>query len=293
MMQARNKFNRVLMSVLEQEATSEEREEFRMLLKQHPGFMALYREQMLMHTLLTGVSETLEEGGELLTCGRQVVSKPLCSYRWVKVAAALVLLLGGLGGGTWLSKRRPLAEIREVYGQVRVTGTQEVTPAQVGTVLFSGDEFALEGGESGATLVWRDGSMIRLPCQTRVTLAQTGKEKRITLLRGYFDADFSKQCDGESFVIITPHGRATVLGTSLRISTVPKDTRLSVIRGLVKFESHEGGLVTQVANRQEINSSAIVDGKLKIHRFYWADRFSGGRNSGTASATTERLAVKQ
>lgn len=293
MMQARDRFKRVLMSVLEQEATSEEREEFRVLLKQHPEFMALYREQMLMHTLLTGVSETLEEGGEVLTCGRQVVYRPFRSFRWLKIAAALALIVGGLGGGTWLSKSRSLAEVREVYGQVLVTGEQRVTPVHAGTVLFSGDEVALEGGESSVTLVWRDGSMIRLPCQTRVTLAQTGKEKRITLLRGYFDADFSKQCNGESFVIITPQGRATVLGTSLRISTGAQDTRLSVIHGLVRFETHESGLVAKVASRQEINSSAIVDGKLKTTRFYWADRFSGGRNGGTASATTKRLAVKQ
>ncbi|MEI6644886.1 MAG: FecR family protein [bacterium] len=293
MMQARDKFNRVLMSVLEQEATSEEREEFRMLLKQHPEFMALYREQMLMHTLLTGVSETIKEGEEVRTCGSPEVSRPIGSYRWVKVAAALALLLGGLGGGTWLSKSRSLAEVKEVYGQVLVSGTQEVTPAQVGTVLFSGDEVALEGEESGVTLVWRDGSMIRLPCQTRVTLAQTGKEKRITLLHGYFDADFSKQCNGQSFVIITPQGRATVLGTSLRISTGAQDTRLSVIRGLVRFETYEGGLVAKVSSRREVRSSAIEKGKLKTDRFYWADRFSGGRNGGTASATTERLAVKQ
>ena len=42
-------------------------------------------------------------------------------------------------------------------------------------------------------------------------------------------------------------------------------------------------------------ASAIEEGKLKTARFdwAWADRFSGGRNGGTASATTERLAVKQ
>jgi len=108
----RDVFNALTALVLERTASPEELERFRELLRAHPEFIGIYRRQVLMATLLPALpareKENGNEGGNRQPAigSRDGVSCPSGNWEasvpaghrtvWWKVAAAAVLLLGGI-----------------------------------------------------------------------------------------------------------------------------------------------------------------------------------------------------
>ena len=113
----RDVFNALTALVLERTASPEELERFRELLRAHPEFIGIYRRQVLMATLLPALPAGEKENGNEVgnrqpaIGSRDGISCPSGNWEasvpagrrtaWWKVAAAVVLLLGGIA--VWLS----------------------------------------------------------------------------------------------------------------------------------------------------------------------------------------------
>jgi hypothetical protein len=202
---------------------------------------------------------------------------------WWKMAASVaVTVLGVLAFGKIGLKPEHIAVLKMVSGDVSVMNGGAPVKVSNGKKIYSGNEVVVSGKESTAVLVWTDGSTMRLTEGARLLLLRDGNAKKIALLTGCFEGDFTKQEKGGAYSILTFQGRATVLGTSLRISTDSQDTRLSVVEGKVRFANPSDGTFEDVLSRYEVRVPTDTKEKFVPTRFYWADRFSGGSGAGAA-----------
>lgn len=281
------RFTLLVMAVVEATATAEELSEFRELMRAHPEFKLQYLEQMKIHGLMSYRQEMRNAGAGRCFRRPSVVGQ---LHVWWKVAAGLVAaVLIAVLSGVAVNVSRPsktvvLATIETVCGEVSVISGGETSKALEGRQLYSGDELSVSGSSGAACVVWEDGSRLMLPAVSRVVLSRSKGEKRITLLAGAFDATFSKQLPGESYMIVTPDGRAKVLGTTVTVIRGLRGTEFSVVQGQVRVERFIDGAKTDVSSRHEVLLSAQENsGKLSQTRFYWSDRFSGGPKAGAAT----------
>ena len=201
---------------------------------------------------------------------------------WRMAASVAVTVLGVWTMGQIGLKPSPIAVLKMVSGDVSVMNGGAPVKVSNGKKIYSGNEVVVSGKESTAVLVWMDGSTMRLTEGARLLLLRDGNAKKIALLTGCFEGDFTKQEKGGAYSILTFQGRATVLGTSLRISTDSQDTRLSVVEGKVRFASPSDGSSEDVSSRYEVRVPTDNKEKVVPTRFYWGDRFSGGRGAGAA-----------
>jgi ferric-dicitrate binding protein FerR (iron transport regulator) len=302
---AKNRFDELLGLFLEGLSSEAEHQELVASMKGHPERIAHYLDIMEIHAMLHSKGAAFKESSVLRSspviamrerersCDEERRASGIRPrFHWWKAAAAVVLLLGGLAGGLLLMKAPHLATIGDVAGTVSLTGADKGIALQ-GTRIYSGCEVAVNGGQSRAVIVWKDGTLLKLASGTRVMLTQVGKEKRIILLAGTLEGTFSKQQQGESFVILTVQGRATVLGTVLRVTVTPGDTRLAVIEGTVLFETNAGKHSAVVTGGYEVLSSSVEDGQLKVTRISGKNRFSGGRGGGPGSAARKQLSLSK
>src|SRR6185436_1145641 len=85
-----------------------------------------------------------------------------------------------------------------------------------GTTLTVAEGAGLDAPDR-ATLRYVDQTRLEIKAGTEIQELRTEKGKRITILKGEIRAVVAKQPKGQPLVIATPHGEATVLGTTLRI----------------------------------------------------------------------------
>lgn len=156
--------------------------------------------------------------------------------RWQAMAAAAAGLMVLVAG--WILLQRgndgaaPVLTIA-ASGQVTRAGQALGT----GTVIRVGDELRVIDGT--ATLVWADGTRVRLDSGAHLTLTGTAP-KRLRLNAGSLDAEVSRQPTGAPMTAATRDALATVLGTRLRL-TVGRATRLDVLEGRVGFAGSGAG----------------------------------------------------
>ena len=282
-------FEDLLMKVLEGVASEEEFATFSEIVRQYAELRQRYVRDMRAHALLSCLREERRGGGEVLKFESAKVLKLETWYStwmksgWWKVAASVaVTVLGVWVFGKIGLKPAPIAVLKMVSGDVSVMNGGAPVKVANGKKIYSGNEIIVSGGESTALLVWTDGSTMRLTEGARLLLLRDGNAKKIALLTGCFEGDFTKQEKGGAYSILTFQGRATVLGTSLRISTDSQDTRLSVVEGKVRFASPSDGSSEDVSSRYEVRVPTDNKEKFLPTRFYWADRFSGGQGAGAA-----------
>ena len=304
-------FEDLLMKVLEGVASEEEFATLAEIVRQDAELRQRYVRDMRAHALLSCLQEE-RRAGEVLkfepasleasayadtstadkspSQGSSKVLKLGTWYSkvmksgWLKMAASVAItLLGVWAFGKIGLKPAPIAVLKMVSGDVSVMNGGAPVKVSNGKKIYSGNEVIVSGGESTAVLVWTDGSSMRLTEGARLLLLRDGNAKKIALLTGCFEGDFTKQEKGGLYSILTFQGRATVLGTSLRISTDSQDTRLSVVEGKVRFASPSDGNSEDVSSRYEVRVPTDNKEKFAPTRFYWADRFSGGKGAGAAS----------
>jgi hypothetical protein len=139
--------------------------------------------------------------------------------------------------------------VERVEGSVSATLQGRRQSAQPGQGLLPGD--ALEAGaESGAVLLYPDGTTIEVGPQTELREATVGKEKRVYLSRGVVRAEVARQPAGQAAVFETPHAAATVLGTTLRLVVEQDWTQLEVTRGRVRLSRGSDGASADVSAGQ-------------------------------------------
>jgi hypothetical protein len=290
-------FEDLLMKVLEGVASEEEFTTFSEIVRQDAELRQRYVRDMRAHALLSCLQEELRGGevlkfqsSKVLKCsGSKVLkletwySKWMKSGCWKMAASVAVTVLGVWAFGKMGLKPEHIAVLKMVSGDVSVMNGGAPVKVSNGKKIYSGNEVVVSGKESTAVLVWTDGSTMRLTEGARLLLLRDGNAKKIALLTGCFEGDFTKQEKGGLYSILTFQGRATVLGTSLRISTDSQDTRLSVVEGKVRFASPSDGNFEDVSSRYEVTVPTDNKEKFVPTRFYWADRFSGGVGAGAAA----------
>lgn len=183
--------------------------------------------------------QTLREGLGAAAVVRPRSRKPF----WLAAAAALVTI----GIATFLFVGRTGAAVAQVTKvQGTVVGT-EGGAILAGATLREGQGLKTSSG-AAAWIRLPDGTTVNVGADT--TLAGIAA-KRLSISRGTVSAVVTRQPEGESIVFTTPHGHATVLGTSLRL-LVDTATRLEVTEGKVQLDNLAGKTVVVVSGHYAV-----------------------------------------
>lgn len=141
--------------------------------------------------------------------------------------------------------RVAVAKVESVEGEVYI-----VSPAGKATAKAEEDLQAGEGLEVGATgtvvLTFADRTRVEVGPNAALRELKSEGGKRIFIAKGEVHAAVAKQPKEQAMVFVTPHGEATVLGTTLRlvIDPNPKEgTRLEVTKGMVRLKNLAGKTV--------------------------------------------------
>ncbi|MEI7900675.1 MAG: FecR family protein [bacterium] len=289
-------FERSAAAVLDQVATREEVAQFNALLHEHPELAEIWLDQAQTHALLEcrGRNSGLGRGESRAGAG---LSGTHAAFRlsgrcrtWCKAAAAAVLL-SGLWGGFWCSQRACAIATLEVTRQVHLTAGR-VYAFRYTRNVFSGEYIRAPKSGGKNLIVWKDGSTLRLNSETSLVLERTDGEKRITVLSGEVEAQFTRQKKGEGYVIVSPRGQATVLGTTVYVNSGPVETVFSVLQGRVLVKRFADGIETEVASRYEVKLTEEPGaGMFKPTRFFRYDRFMGSPGGGAARSESGVCAV--
>jgi hypothetical protein len=124
-----------------------------------------------------------------------------------------------------------IARIEKVEGVVTLP---DGTGIKANHVVLEGQGLRT-GGASLAVLRFPDGTRIEAAGDTLFREIRAEGGRRIALERGTLVAEVVRQAPGTSIVFTTPHGEASVLGTTLRLIVDPEKTRLEVTEGKVRL----------------------------------------------------------
>lgn len=97
-------------------------------------------------------------------------------------------------------------------------------------------------GESRSVTL-EDGSMITLDTDSRIAVAFGPRGRGIELQRGAAFFDVTPEPD-RPFVVETPHGRVTVLGTQFQVRQDPDEIRVVLVKGAVHLQAEHSEGVT-------------------------------------------------
>jgi len=169
----------------------------------------------------------------------------------VGIAAACAVL--AIGAGVWLT-RTPAAPAGEHYA---------TAPAEVRTITLA------------------DGTTITLSGAGAATIAVTDTERRVELTSGYALFDVTHDAS-RPFVVETPEGDITVLGTSFVVRIADGEVRTTVLRGSVSGTAGRGffgarrGSVTARANEEIVlNDDGValvnISAEAIPRRLAWRD----------------------
>jgi hypothetical protein len=172
-----------------------------------------------------------------------------------------------------------LARVEEVAGEARrVTkeGKQSLVP---GAEIFPGEGLETDGDTSRIVLRFPDKTRVDLGPATSVTEMKALPGKRLTLAQGTLRAVVAKQPVDHPMILVTPHGEAKVVGTTLRIHIDPdaaKGTRLEVDEGKVELGDLAGRTVWVESGHYAVATAgggmlakpiSFWDGALAVYRF--------------------------
>jgi ferric-dicitrate binding protein FerR (iron transport regulator) len=179
--------------------------------------------------------------------------------RWLFVAAAAIV---AVGVGIWVLARTQapdsIAEAVRVQGTVRF---EDGTPAAAGTPISPGQGIRTIGAASGVRIAFRDGTWMDLGPDSQIARIDEAPEgKRARLKKGALTARVAKQRADRPMVFSTPHGEATVLGTTLRLVVDPdpkKGTKLDVNEGKVRLRNLAGRTVDVPGGHFAVAASGV------------------------------------
>jgi len=171
--------------------------------------------------------QTLREG-----LGAAVAERPR-SRRWIGLTAAAVLVAAA---GAFFFLQRPAAAIAHVTDIRGDVVSIKGVPITAGTTLLAG-QGVKTAAAAAATIQFLDGTRVDLGADTTLDRIDS---KRISIARGTTTAVVRPRPEDDPMVFVTPHGQATVLGTSLRLVVEKRATRLDVSEGKVRLERLAG-----------------------------------------------------
>lgn len=161
-----------------------------------------------------------------------------------------------------------VAKVLETAGEVYATGPTGRAPLKAGDGPLKGHGVQTLGPESRALLAFADRTRLELGPETTLTqileaepAARRGK--RVAIAGGTAAAQVPRQ--EFPLVFTTPHGEATVLGTTLRIVVDPNRTRLEVTEGRVRLSS-SGRTVVVTAGHYAHVGAGLLTGEKPLPR---------------------------
>lgn len=147
---------------------------------------------------------------------------------------------------------RAVAILREAEGSVEVAGE----PARPGQGVAPG-QGVWTGPAGRAVLLFEDGTRLSLAPETTLRRLEETRGKRVELEGGTLAADVTRQPAGSTFVVLTPHAEAAVVGTRFTLVCRPDSTRLDVEEGQVRLRRLSDGASAAVsAGRYAVASPA-------------------------------------
>jgi hypothetical protein len=162
------------------------------------------------------------------------------------IAACLALAVG-------IFPRTPKPGIVVESAAGRVLRRSSGAPLRPGDTLTPGEGLRTDGPDSAATVAWPDGTRLELDADSRVERIEA---HRIFLSRGALSARVAPR--DVPLVFETPQGEARVLGTTLRLSSHPKEgTRLEVEEGKVELKNEAGRAVLVETGRFAVAAPGV------------------------------------
>lgn len=172
-----------------------------------------------------------------------------------------------------------LARVEEIFGEAYRVTKDGKTPLVAGTDVFPAEGLQTGGDASRIVLRFPDKTRVDLGPATSVTEMKIERGKRLALTQGTLRAVVAKQPVDQPMIIETPHGKSTVLGTTLRIVIDPdpaKGTRLEVEEGKVELGNLAGRTVSVESGHYAVAADGVGlvakpisfwDGALAVYRF--------------------------
>jgi len=128
-----------------------------------------------------------------------------------------------------------IAHLIEANGPVQIARDSKVLEARSGSELLNDDQLQLFE-EACARLQYKgEPTFVEVSGPARACIYQEQGAKRIKLDAGRLVCDVARQEVGASLRILTPHGKATVLGTVFSLSVTSAKSRLEVTNGTVEL----------------------------------------------------------
>lgn len=195
----------------------------------------------------------------------------------VKKIGVLFLLAGcitfiGCGGAG-----EPVAQIESFSGEVmtKVQGSSPMSAPQDNQQLYSGGAIQ-SGDEASAVLKFiKDSTQIKVGENTFFEI-RNFNEKDLQQLRGVAIYQVSPQ--NTEMKIQTPHGVATVLGTTFRLDIAATCTALIVEEGKVGFAAHNKQVIVDAGHKFV---TGLDNEPTPMDPFELNDLFSDGSNTRT------------
>jgi hypothetical protein len=130
-----------------------------------------------------------------------------------------------------------IAHLTQVGPGVTITRSDETRAAELNEALYASDALTLPGSVRATVVYDNEATTLDLSGGSAVRFSTGEKGKRVHLRSGRLEAVVAKQPAGQALTFTTPNAVAEVLGTKLALSAEPKNTRLEVSEGLVRFVS--------------------------------------------------------
>jgi hypothetical protein len=131
-----------------------------------------------------------------------------------------------------------VARVADAQGEVLAIDRALGRPLPRGAIVLDGQGLMTAGARSRARLAYADGSTLEVGPATVVAAFAAGgggRGQRVMLAVGTLRAEIAAQPVGRPFVVATPHGEATVLGTRFTLAVTADATTLAVEEGTVRL----------------------------------------------------------
>jgi len=134
------------------------------------------------------------------------------------------------------------ATVERAEGPVIVLdGPAERPGVRAGATLGSGQGLRT-GPRASVAVKYPDGTRLELGPETLVRELAQRPGKHVTVARGTIVADVTKQPQGQPFVVSSPNGEVTVLGTRFALTAATEYTRVDVREGKVRLSGEKASV---------------------------------------------------
>jgi ferric-dicitrate binding protein FerR (iron transport regulator) len=167
-------------------------------------------------------------------------------------AVAATLIIAATVWFVWF-RTTPVGRLDSTVGQVRLIAGDDRSIAAAGQEILGGQGLETVG-DSRATVRLTDGTTLDLKARTLVADFDEAGRNRVRLTRGTLAAVVRPQAADRPMIFATPHGEATVVGTSLTVAVEgdPEkgSTRLEVAEGKVRLSRLANAAPVDVLTQQ-------------------------------------------